>query len=496
MALVIKKLKEILVDTPCLEVNGDTDVEIRDIQIDSRSAGPDSLFVAIKGTQTDGHQYIKQAISNGAKAVLCEHMPESPEEHVTYIRVSETSSAVGQVASVFYDKPTARMKVVGITGTNGKTTTTTLLYQLFSDMGLKTGLLSTVENRIGETVVESTHTTPDPIQLHALLARMYESGCGYVFMEVSSHAIDQNRISGIRFAGAVFTNITHDHLDYHRTFKEYINAKKKFFDNLPSDAFALVNVDDKHHGIMVQNSSAKVYGLSLNTLSDFKAKILENSIHGLLLQVDGTEMYSRLAGEFNAYNLLTAYATAILLGFEKVSVLSTLSNLKGAKGRFETIYAPDRSITGIVDYAHTPDALEKVLLTIAKTKSKGSKIITVVGCGGNRDKTKRPQMARIAAALSDEVILTSDNPRNEEPNDILQEMITGIEDKSGLQKTTVNADRKEAIRMAVKLAKKGDIILVAGKGHETYQEIKGVKYPFDDHKILEETLISLNEAKK
>ncbi|MAT53973.1 MAG: UDP-N-acetylmuramoyl-L-alanyl-D-glutamate--2,6-diaminopimelate ligase [Saprospirales bacterium] len=484
----MKRLKDILGHIEVTEVVGSEDVEINSLVLDSRQAGPGSLFAAISGTQTDGHKFIDKAIENGATVVLCEHLPKEMKnaEGVTFILVEDSARAFGLAASAFYDFPSEKLRLVGITGTNGKTTTATLLHQLFTGLGYKAGLISTVENRVAQRVIPATHTTPDAASINLLIHQMVEAGCDYVFMEVSSHAVVQQRIAGLTFAGGVFTNITHEHLDYHKTFKAYIAAKKKFFDDLPETAFALVNIDDKHGQVMVQNTRATVKTLALRRPADFKARILDNSLEGLHLDLDGVELHARLIGAFNAYNLLTAYAVAMLLGQQKEEVLPVLSNLKGAEGRFETVKNPETGVLGIVDYAHTPDALEKVLSTIHQLNRGKSKVITVVGAGGDRDRSKRPLMAKVAANYSDTVILTSDNPRSEEPEAIIEEMKAGLPPVAKTVLSIVN--RREAIKTAAALAGKGDIILVAGKGHEKYQEIKGVKTPFDDVRELTEAL--------
>lgn len=479
----MKNLQDLLTNVSVLEISGNQNRTVKKLTLDSRLAEQESLFAALRGYQTDGHQFIEKAITNGASIVLLEEMPPQLHPEVTYVKVADSAAALGWMASNFYNRPSEKLKLVGVTGTNGKTTTVTLLYNLFQALGYKTGLLSTVENRIGEVVVSATHTTPNSIAINYLLADMVEAGCEFAFMEVSSHAAHQRRIVGLEFAGAIFTNISHDHLDYHKTFDEYIKAKKSFFDILTKNAFALVNVDDKRGDVMVQNTKASVYRYSLQKLTDFKAKILENNLLGLHLEINGQEFHGRLIGEFNAYNLLAVYATAVLLGQEKAEVLTALSQLKAAEGRFDYIFDQKRQVLGIVDYAHTPDALEKVLETIRELRQVDTKVITVVGCGGDRDKTKRPEMAKIACNLSEQVILTSDNPRTEQPEAILADMETGIPSHAASRVLTI-ADRKQAIKTACRLAQNGDIILVAGKGHEKYQEIKGVKYPFDDKEIL------------
>jgi UDP-N-acetylmuramoyl-L-alanyl-D-glutamate--2,6-diaminopimelate ligase len=461
-------------------------VSFTSIEFDSRKIKKGSLFVAINGVQVDGHQFIDKAIELGATIVLCEKIT-APKENVLYIVVEDSSIALGILARNYYDNPSQKLRLVGITGTNGKTTTATLLYKLFSKLGYKVGLISTVENRIGDTVIPSTHTTPNVLALNELLQQMNVAGCEYAFMEVSSHAIDQERIAGVHFEGGVFTNITHDHLDYHKTFQNYIYAKKKFFDELPKSAFALTNLDDKRGMVMLQNTAAKKVTYALRTMADFKAKVIENSLTGLVMELDGEEFYARLVGGFNAYNLLSVYTTARLLGADKLEVMTALSNLESAEGRFDFWQNKKLGITGIVDYAHTPDALEKVLQTIDKLRTDSEKIITVVGCGGDRDTNKRPIMAKVACNYSQQVILTSDNPRTEDPVAILEQMEAGVPQYATRQ-TLVITDRRQAIKTACTLAQKGDIILVAGKGHEKYQEIDGVKYPFDDKEELKKAL--------
>lgn len=456
-----------------------SNIDIAAIAFDSRKVQPNDLFVAVKGVQVDGHQFIEKAIEKGAKVVVCEQLPTQKNSEVNYIQVENSAIALGQLAANYYEHPSKDLKLVGITGTNGKTTTATLLYNLFSGLGYKTGLLSTVENKIGKEILPATHTTPDALSLQALLDEMREEGCEYVFMEVSSHAIDQHRIAGTHFTGGVFTNITHDHLDYHETFKNYIYAKKLFFDQLTKDAFALTNIDDKRGMVMLQNTAARQHTYALKQLASYKAKIIENNLSGLVLELDGQEFYTRLVGDFNAYNLLTVYATAILLGAEQQEVLTILSGLNAVEGRFDYVKLPN-DIMAIIDYAHTPDALEKVLQTIDRVRSGNEQMITVVGCGGDRDRTKRPLMAKVACDYSHHIILTSDNPRTENPEAILKEMENGIPPYTELRKVWTILDRRAAIQMAIKLAEKGDIILIAGKGHEKYQEINGVKHPFDD----------------
>lgn len=480
----MKLLKDILYKVGIEDVIGNTHLAVEQICFDSRKAEKLSVFVAVKGTKTDGHNFIHQVVKQGARMIVCEQLPLDIEKGVTYVVVKNSAEALGIMASNFYENPSEKLKLVGVTGTNGKTTVVTLLHRLYKSLGHKAGLISTVVNLIGNKEVQSTHTTPDPVQLNRLLAQMVDEGCKTCFMEVSSHAVDQHRIAGLQFAGAVFTNITHDHLDYHKTFDNYIKAKKRFFDNLTSDAFALVNIDDRHGEIMVQNTRSKVYHFALKTDADFRAKILENHFQGLNLVIDEREVWSKLIGKFNASNLLAVYAVAVLLGNDKLDVLTMLSNLNPPNGRFQYLRS-ESGIVGIVDYAHTPDALKNVLATISDIKGGNESVITVVGCGGDRDKTKRPEMARIACELSDRVMLTSDNPRSEDPAVIIADMQQGVE-VSQQRKTLAITDRREAIKAAVSMAKPGDIILVAGKGHETYQEINGVRYDFDDVKILGE----------
>jgi UDP-N-acetylmuramoyl-L-alanyl-D-glutamate--2,6-diaminopimelate ligase len=478
-------LKDILYKVHIRSVHGTTGVEVNDVQIDSRLVTKGCCFIAIKGTATDGHTYIDKAIEKGATVIVCEHLPTTISDAATYVEVSNSAEAAGYIASQFFGNVSEQMKVVGVTGTNGKTTIATLLYKLFSGLGYKCGLISTVEYYVGNEVFPSTHTTPDVISLNNLLKKMYDAGCTHVFMESSSHAIHQHRITGIHFAGALFSNITHDHLDYHKTFDEYIRVKKAFFDGLGSDAFAISNHDDKRGEVMLQNTKAKKHYYSLRSMAEFKGKILENGLTGLHMLVNNEEVHFRLIGEFNAYNLLAVYGAAICLGEDKQKVLQVLSSVTGAEGRFDYIISSKDLILGIVDYAHTPDALENVLGTIKKLKRGHEQIITVVGCGGDRDKTKRPVMGAVACELSDKVIFTSDNPRTEDPLEILADMEEGL-NSAARRKYISIADRKEAIKTAVSLAQHEDIILVAGKGHEKYQDIKGVKYDFDDKKVLKE----------
>lgn len=475
-----------------LSVQGASVTEISDVCIDSRKVVPGALFVAIRGTLSDGHDYIGKAISAGALVIICEQLPESLHAACCYIRVKDASIAAGDIAAAFYDYPSQDMKVVGITGTNGKTTVATLLYQLFSGLGYVCGLISTVRNYIGTIAQESTHTTPDAVSIQRLFAAMRDAGCSHVFMEVSSHAVHQHRIRGIHFDGGIFTNITHDHLDYHKTFDEYIRVKKSFFDQLPRQAFALTNLDDKRGMVMLQNTTARKQTYSLRVPADIKGRVLENNLSGLVMSIDNHEVHLRMMGTFNAYNMLAVYGAARLLGEQDVEVLSVLSALHGAPGRFETIRSGSAGILGIVDYAHTPDALLNVLATVQQLRGQSERIITVIGCGGDRDQAKRPLMAQVAAEKSDQVILTADNPRSEDPERILDEMEAGLS-FSQKRKVIRVSDRRQAIRTACTLAGAGDIVLVAGKGHETYQEIKGVKTHFDDREVLAETFSELQK---
>ena len=475
-------LQTILKNVPTIALIGNINQSISGIIIDSRNVIANSLFVAIKGTQTDGHQYIAKAIELGAVAILCEQLPQETPAGITFIQVLDSAKSMGSLASNFYGNPSAKMQLIGVTGTNGKTTNVTLLFKLFRKLGYRCGMISTVQNQIEDEIIASTHTTPDAVSLNQLLALMLAKGCTHAFMEVSSHAVVQERIAGITFAGGVFTNITHDHLDFHKTFDQYIKAKKGFFDQLPKTAFALVNIDDKRGMVMLQNSAAKPETFSLQTLASFHGKLLSDSLHGLLMEIEGHEVWFKLIGTFNAYNLLGVYATAVLMGEDKLEVLTQLSDLETASGRFEQVISPNKKI-GIIDYAHTPDALQNVLETISNLRQGNEQIITVVGCGGNRDTTKRPIMAEIACRYSNIVVLTSDNPRNEDPLAILAEMQKGVP-PIDYKKTQVIADRHEAISKAVAMAKPNDIILIAGKGHENYQEIKGIKHHFDDKEEL------------
>ena len=485
-------LQDLLYKTSVNAVNGSTAIPINALQIDSRAIQKGNCFIAIKGTGADGHSFINAAIKNGALAIVCEEMPDKPVNNVTYIQVNDSAEAAGIMAHLFFEEPTLKMKLVAVTGTNGKTTVATLLYKLFSATGFHCGLISTVENRIGNNIIPATHTTPDAIQLNSLLKRMQGAGCTYVFMECSSHAIQQKRIAGLEFTGALFTNITHDHLDYHKTFEAYINVKKSWFNNLPATAFAISNADDKRGAVMLQNTRAKKYFYSLKTLADYKGKILSNSLSGLHMMVNDTEVFFKMIGEFNAYNLLAVYGTAICLGMDKQEALQVLSQLDGAEGRFEYLVSSNEKVVGIVDYAHTPDALLNVLATINNLRKEKKKIITVVGCGGNRDKTKRPVMAEVACEHSDKVIFTSDNPRKENPGQIIKEMEAGVH--AGLKKKFISiVDRREAIKTAVSLSEKEDIVLIAGKGHEKYQDIDGTKHDFDDKQVLLEMFTMLEK---
>jgi UDP-N-acetylmuramoyl-L-alanyl-D-glutamate--2,6-diaminopimelate ligase len=485
-----QKLTDLLYGVALRETAGPMDIAVQGLTADSRQVAKGSLFVAAKGTRSNGHDFIAQAVASGALAVVCEYLPEVLESGATYVVVEESREALGIIAGNYYDNPSHKLKLLGVTGTNGKTTVATLLYRLYRAMGFQVGLLSTVENRIGEQVLSATHTTPDSVALQGLLAQMVEAGCSHVFMEVSSHAADQRRIAGLDFDVAVFTNLSQDHLDYHGDMKSYIAAKKRFFDGLGSHAQALVNSDDKRGLVMLQNTRAAKHSYGLQGAPDFQAKILENGFEGLHLRIDQSELHSLLLGEFNAYNILAVYAASVLLGQEPSEILQALSGLRAPEGRFDYLLSQRDRIVGIVDYAHTPDALEQVLKTIRHIRTGSERLIAVVGCGGDRDRGKRPEMARIACQLSDQVILTADNPRSEDPMQIIGEMQAGV----GITcqpKTLTQPDRREAIRTACALAAPGDIILVAGKGHEKYQEIAGVRHPFDDRAILLETLEKL-----
>lgn len=478
----MKYLSDILEGLAFTELQGSADTEISAVVFDSRKVIPGALFVAVRGTQVDGHDYIDKAIKMGAAAIICEDLPAHTASPADFFMVANSAKALGIVSSNFYDRPSTKLKLIGVTGTNGKTTIATLLYQLFRELGYKCGLLSTVENQINGQIIASTHTTPDPVELNRLMDEMVPKGCDYCFMEVSSHAVAQHRIEGLVFGGGIFTNLTHDHLDYHKTFAEYLKAKKAFFDGLPKSAFALTNADDKNGSVMLQNTIAHKKAYGLKNMADYKARIMENQFGGLLLQIDGEEVWFKMVGTFNAYNLLAVYAAAMLMDQDKSKVLTILSKLKGAEGRFEYIVAKNKVI-GIVDYAHTPDAVQNVLSTIHDIRKGNEKVITVIGCGGDRDKTKRPVMARVACEWSDKVILTSDNPRTEDPAQIIKDMEEGV-DPAFKRYTLSITDRKEAIKTACHLARPGDIILLAGKGHEKYQDINGVKNHFDDMEEL------------
>lgn len=482
----MKKLSDLLYKVSIEKLIGNVGSSIKNISFDSRKIESGYIFFAIKGYDLDGHKYIPQAITQGASVVVCEELPEELSDYVTYVQVNNSSIALGIVASNFYDNPSEKLTLAGITGTNGKTTTTTLLYNLFTQLGFRCALLSTIENRISDKVLNSNHTTPDPITINQLLAQAVDEGCQYAFMEVSSHGIHQNRLAGLTFKIGAFTNITHDHLDYHQTFSNYIAAKKKFFDELPKTAIAITNMDDKNGLIMLQNTNAKKITYSLKSNSEYKGKIIENRLDGMLLQFNNQEFWTVLAGKFNAYNELLAYTIASELGFDSLDIVTALSKLQRVKGRFETYVSDDKKYI-IVDYAHTPDALQNILEAINQSRTRNEKLITVFGCGGHRDKEKRPKMGNIATRLSDLAIITSDNPRDENPDEIIQEIETGIEPQNTNKYLSIT-DRKQAIRTAIKMAAPKDIILIAGKGHENYQEINGKHFPFDDMKIAKELL--------
>lgn len=485
-------LQDILYGVSIRSVQGNLLEEPADLQIDSRKITVGSCFIAIRGVQADGHAFIEKAVSAGAKAIVAEQLPQDLKTDITYIQVEDSASAVGLMAANFFGQPSRKLKLVGVTGTNGKTTVATLLYKLFTKLGYDCGLISTVNNLIAGEVLESTHTTPDAIQVQGLLKKMVDKGCRFAFMEVSSHAIHQHRIAGLEFAGGLFTNISHDHLDYHKTFDEYIRVKKKFFDELPEQAFAISNLDDKRGPVMLQNTSARKMYYSLRSMAEFKGRILENGLNGLLMTINNQEVHFRLIGEFNAYNLLAVYGAAISMGEDKVEVLEILSRLSGADGRFDYQISPVDRIIGIVDYAHTPDALLNVLKTIRQLKQGEEKIITVVGCGGDRDKTKRPIMGQVACEFSDRAIFTADNPRSEDPEAILKDMEAEL-NSAARRKFISIADRRQAIKTAFSLAAPGDIILIAGKGHENYQEIKGVKHHFDDKEEIGKVIKELGK---
>ncbi|MCH5176435.1 MAG: UDP-N-acetylmuramoyl-L-alanyl-D-glutamate--2,6-diaminopimelate ligase [Prevotellaceae bacterium] len=472
------KLSQVLDGLRLLEVKGDLDVDIAGIAIDSRQVKPGYLFIAVKGTQTDGHRFIPTALANGASAIVCEEMPAEASADATFVRVEQSGLLVGQMATNFYDHPSEKLRLVGVTGTNGKTTIATTLYHLFMRLGYKAGLLSTVCNYIGNEAIPTEHTTPDPITLNQLLASMVDAGCDYVFMEVSSHSVTQQRIGGLHFAGGVFTNLTRDHLDYHKTFENYLRAKQQFFDSLPKTSFALTNADDRNGMVMVQNTQAMVRTYSVQQVADFKARILECHFEGMYLDINGQEVGVQFIGKFNVSNLLAVYGTAVLLGEKPMEVLVALSEMKPVSGRFEALRSPS-GYTAIVDYAHTPDALENVLRAIHGVLEGKGRVITVCGAGGNRDKGKRPLMAQEAVKQSDRVIITSDNPRFEEPQAIIDDMLAGLDEEQRRMVLSI-VDRREAIRTACMMAEKGDVILIAGKGHEDYQEVQGVKHHFDD----------------
>ena len=484
-------LKDILYKVSLEKVVGNTAVAFRELQFDSRKVGLDDVFIAIKGTQSDGHQFIKKAINQGALAVVCQQMPKEIINGITYLQVQDSQQALAIMASHFYGNPSRELQLVGVTGTNGKTTIATLLYTLFTSAGYKVGLLSTIKVIIGATERSATHTTPDSLAINKYLRQMVDAGVAYCFMEVSSHGIDQKRTEGLHFAGGIFTNLSHDHLDYHTSFKQYRDVKKSFFDGLPKTAFALTNADDKNGPVMLQNTKARKYTYALKTIADYKAQILENQLQGLLLKINNQELWVKLIGNFNAYNLLAIYATAEQLGLEELEVLQLLSTLESVDGRFQYLVSEGK-ITAIIDYAHTPDALKNVLETINTIRSGNEQLITVVGCGGDRDVEKRPKMGAIAAQLSTKVIFTSDNPRSENPDTIIQHIEAGVPPQH-YKKTIAISDRKQAIKTACQMAKQHDIILVAGKGHETYQEIQGVRSEFDDRKTISELLIALNK---
>ena len=478
------KSEKLFQNIDCLEISGDLNAEVSGIEFDSRNVVLNSVFVAQRGVHADGHKFIETAIEKGAAVIVCEEFPAELEKNVTYIKVADSNKVLGELASAFYNFPTSKMKVVGVTGTNGKTSIATLLYRLFLNLGYKVGLISTISYKINETGETASHTTPDALKIQKLMAAMVDEGCEFCFMEVSSHAIHQQRISGIHFAGGIFTNITHDHLDYHETFAEYVKVKKAFFDNLPAEAFAVTNIDDKNGMVMLQNTHAQKYTYSVWKMADFRCKVLEPHFDGMLLNMAGHEIWTRFVGKFNAANLLAVYAAAICLGQNEDEVLTQISRLESVNGRFETIRSNDGKLA-IVDYAHTPDAIKNVLAAVTEIRTRNEQVITVVGAGGDRDKTKRPKMAKEALLASDKVILTSDNPRTENPAQIIKDMEAGVESQFRNKVISIE-NRKEAIKTAVFLARPGDIILVAGKGHENYQEINGVKHHFDDKEVIKE----------
>lgn len=482
----MKLLRDLLYKVNLDQVTGHTNMAIESITFDSRKTMKFGLFIAVKGTASDGHEYIDQAIQKGAIAIVCEQFPEILVPKITYVKVQDSRKAMGYIASNFYDHPSEQITLIGVTGTNGKTSIVTLLYELMRKLSKKAGLISTISNRINDLIIETKHTTPDPIQINSLLRQMVDNGCKYCFMEVSSHAMDQQRTKGLHFAGGVYTNLTHDHLDYHPSFNEYLAAKKLFFDGLKKNTWALINEDDRYGENMISQTDAEVYTYAIKNEADFKGKVIESRFDGMLLNIGIDEVWVKLIGHFNAYNIMAVFGVASLLGLDKTEVLQAISSLNPVEGRFQFVRNKE-NVSGIVDYAHTPDALQKVLETIKEIRTGNEKVITVIGCGGNRDKAKRPMMAAIASKLSEKVILTSDNPRNEDPNVIIDEMFEGIDSarKNNALKIT---DRREAIRTACSFAEKGDIILIAGKGHEKYQEIYGERMPFDDMKILNENL--------
>ena len=488
----MKNLKDILYSVKINQVVGNTDLTINALYLSSLEVKTNGVFIAVKGFSTDGHKYIASAIENGAVAIVCEVLPSEIDENVVYVVVEDSSIALAVLANNFYDNPSSNIQLIGVTGTNGKTSVATLLFKLYTKLGYKVGLLSTVENKIGDEIIPATHTTPNAIALNELLAKMVDEGCDYAFMEASSHAIHQRRTYGLDFDGAIFTNLSHDHLDYHNSFKEYLNAKKMLFDELPKHAFALVNADEKNGLVMQQNTKAKKYSYALKSDADFTIKILETDFSGMMVSIDGTEIHTKLIGDFNAYNLLSVYATAMLLDADKQEVLVALSTLVGAEGRFEYTVSKEQNIVAIVDYAHTPDALKNVLETINKIKKGNEQVITVVGCGGDRDATKRPVMAAIASKMSDKAILTSDNPRTEKPEAIIEDMQAGVE-IINRRKVLSITDRAEAIRTACMLANENDIILIAGKGHEKYQDVMGVKNDFDDKEKVKSAFEALGK---
>ena len=480
----MKNVKQLIQKIARVKVFGNENVSVLHLTYDSRNVGEGSMFFAVKGTQVDGHNFIEEVISKGVAAIVCEVLPTNLNESVTYIKVDNSTEAMAFIAAEFYDHPSQKLKIIAVTGTNGKTTVATLLFKLFRSFGHHVGLLSTVQNQIDEDIIPATHTTPDSIKINELLEKMVERGCEYCFMEASSHAIDQNRVKGLHFDGVIFTNLTHDHLDYHKTFDNYIKAKKKLFDEVNEDAFALTNKDDRNGMVMMQNTKATRYTYSLKTMADFKGKIIESDFNGMLLNINDDEAWYRLVGNFNAYNLLAVYGAAFLCGKSKLDIITHLSKIESVKGRFDYCRSTN-GVIGIIDYAHTPDALKNILTTINEIRTGNEQLITIVGCGGNRDATKRPIMADVASELSTRAIFTSDNPRNEDPEFILDEMQKGVK-PINYKKTLRVSDRKEAIKNAVSIAQKGDIILLAGKGHEDYQDIKGVKHHFDDKEILRE----------